>query len=209
VPGTEVLTETLRTGFLLVAADLTSTPPYGAAPLAEAVFLVVDVEFHPRVWVWSTSRALVDIERAPFPGVASRLSASSSNTRIPPLIRPYPARQKLSTCTTPASLSGEFVLVFSREETYRAGRAGGYFSFCLRIFVLQNPPYMASRQLLITRIAAAVTSFNPLPCQAWHGYMVTSRMEVEVGADGRASAPPSGAAAATPPAGAGLVVQRD
>jgi hypothetical protein len=53
---------------------------------------------------------------------------------------------------------------------------------------------MASRQVLITRIAAAGTSFSPLPCQAWHVYIVTSahRVEVEVGADRAASAPPSG-----------------
>jgi hypothetical protein len=63
---------------------------------------------------------------------------------------------------------------------------------------------MAPRQLLIRRIAAAGTSFSPLPCQARHGYMVTSanRAEVEVGADGPASASLSGAAAAAPPAGA-------
>jgi hypothetical protein len=68
----------------------------------------------------------------------------------------------------------------------------------------QNLPYMASRQLLIPRIATVGTSFSPLPCQAWHGYGVTNahRVEVEVGADGPASAPPSGAAAAAPPAGA-------
>jgi hypothetical protein len=68
----------------------------------------------------------------------------------------------------------------------------------------QNLPYMASRQLLIPRIAAVGTSFSPLPCQAWHGYGATSahRVEVEVGADGPASAPPSGAAAVAPPAGA-------
>jgi hypothetical protein len=63
---------------------------------------------------------------------------------------------------------------------------------------------MASRQLLIPRIAAVGTSFSPLPCQAWHGYGVTiaHRVELEVGADGPASAPLSGAAAAAPPAGA-------
>jgi hypothetical protein len=33
----------------------------------------------------------------------------------------------------------------------------GYYDF-------PNPPYKASRQLLITRISAAGTSFNPLPC---------------------------------------------
>jgi hypothetical protein len=70
--------------------------------------------------------------------------------------------------------------------------------------VFQNPPYRASRQLLIPRIAAVGTSFSPLPCQAWHGYGFTSahRVEVEVGADGPASTPLSGAAAAAPPAGA-------
>jgi hypothetical protein len=63
---------------------------------------------------------------------------------------------------------------------------------------------MAYRQLLIPRIAAVGTSFSPLPCQGWHGYGVTNahRVEVEVGADGHASAPLSGAAAAAPPAGA-------
>jgi hypothetical protein len=71
-------------------------------------------------------------------------------------------------------------------------------------YVFRNPPYMASRQPLIPRIAAVGTSFSPLPCQAWHGYGVTNahRVDVEVGADGLASAPPSGAAAAAPPAGA-------
>jgi hypothetical protein len=60
---------------------------------------------------------------------------------------------------------------------------------------------------VIPRIAAVGTSFSPLPCQAWHGYGVTSahRVEVEVGADEPASAPPSGAAAVAPPAGASIV----
>jgi hypothetical protein len=64
--------------------------------------------------------------------------------------------------------------------------------------------WLQSRHLLISRIATVGTSLSSLPCQAWHGYGVTSahRVEVEVGADGHASAPPSGAAAAAPPAGA-------
>jgi hypothetical protein len=75
---------------------------------------------------------------------------------------------------------------------------------CTDIMFFQNPLYMASRQLLIPRIAAVGTSFKPLPCQAWHGYGVTNahRVVVKVGADGPASAPPSGAAAAAPAAGA-------
>jgi hypothetical protein len=67
-----------------------------------------------------------------------------------------------------------------------------------------NPPYMAFEHLMIPRIAAVGTSFNPLPCQAWHGYGVTSAhcVEVEVGADEHASSPPCGAAAAALPAAA-------
>jgi hypothetical protein len=70
--------------------------------------------------------------------------------------------------------------------------------------LFQNPPYRASRQLMIPRVATVGTSFSPLPCQAWHGYGVTiaHRVEVEVGADGPANAAFSGAAAAAPPAGA-------
>jgi hypothetical protein len=72
---------------------------------------------------------------------------------------------------------------------------------CTDVMFFQNPPYMASRQVLIMRIATVGTSFSPLTCQAWHGYGVTSAhcVEVEVGADGHASAPRSGAAAAAPP----------
>jgi hypothetical protein len=51
-------------------------------------------------------------------------------------------------------------------------------------------------------------SLSPLPCQAWHGYMVTSahRVKVDVAADGYASATPFGAAAVAPPAGADELV---
>jgi hypothetical protein len=49
----------------------------------------------------------------------------------------------------------------------------GYFDF-------QNSPYMVSRHLVIPRIATAGTSFSPLPCQAWHDYMVTITHRVEV-----------------------------
>jgi hypothetical protein len=38
----------------------------------------------------------------------------------------------------------------------------------------ESPPYMASRQLLITRIAAPGTSFSPPQWWAWHGYKVTT-----------------------------------
>jgi hypothetical protein len=74
--------------------------------------------------------------------------------------------------------------------------------------IFQNPPYMASRQLVIPRIAVAGTSLSPLPCQAWHGYMVTSahRVETVVSTDIHASAPPSGAVAAAPPGRLGYTI---
>jgi hypothetical protein len=105
----------------------------------------------------------------------------------------------------PAPSSGEYLRVFSREKDTSDWPSGGSMCRCIDFMLFQSPPYRASRQLLIPRIAAIGTSFRPLPCQAWHGYMVTSahRVEVEVGTDGPASAPLSGAAAASPPAGAG------
>jgi hypothetical protein len=67
---------------------------------------------------------------------------------------------------------------------------------------------MATRQLLITRIAAAGTLLSTLSCPARHGYKLASahRVEVKVGTDGHASAPPSGSAADAPLAGAGLIL---
>jgi hypothetical protein len=62
------------------------------------------------------------------------------------------------------------------------------------------------RTWLIPRIAAAGTSFSPLPCHALYGYMFTSahRVKVEVGAKGCASRErtPFGGAAGAPAAGA-------
>jgi hypothetical protein len=50
------------------------------------------------------------------------------------------------------------------------------------------------RDTAAPRLVVADTSFSPLPCLASYGYMVTSahRVEVEVTADGPASAPPPG-----------------
>jgi hypothetical protein len=49
-----------------------------------------------------------------------------------------------------------------------------------------------------------LTPPSPLPCHAWHSYKVTITYHEEVGvsADGHASATPSVAAAAAPPASA-------
>jgi hypothetical protein len=113
-------------------------------------------------------------------------------------------RQKYFANAAPAPSSGEYLRVFSRGKDISDMPSGRSLCRCTDIMFFQNPPYRASRVLMIPRIAGVGTSFCPLPCQAWHGYMVTSahRLEVEVSADGHASAPLSGAAAAAPPAGA-------
>jgi hypothetical protein len=65
-----------------------ASPPDLAAPPNAIVLLavVVVLPLFGRLYV----NMLVDVERAPFPSIASRLSAASSNTLNPPLIRPYP-----------------------------------------------------------------------------------------------------------------------
>jgi hypothetical protein len=72
------------------------------------------------------------------------------------------------------------------------------------IYYFKSPMYMA----FPTDVDPAdrrcrLTPPSPLPCQAQHGNRVTNahREEVGLGADGRASAPLSGAAADAPPAG--------
>jgi hypothetical protein len=74
-----------------------------------------------------------------------------------------------------------------------------------KYYVFPKPSVHGFPTTLIPRITVAGTSFIHLPCQAWHGYGATiaHRVEVEVGADGHASASPSGAAATAPPVGAG------
>jgi hypothetical protein len=75
-------------------------------------------------------------------------------------------------------------------------------------YVFPNPSVPGFPTAADPAIEAVGNSFSPLPCQAWHGYgvTITHRVEVEVGADGPASAPLSGVAAAAPPAGADLSV---
>jgi hypothetical protein len=65
--------------------------------------------------------------------------------------------------------SGEHLRVFSRGKDISDCPSGRSMCRCTDIMFLQNPLYMASRQLMIPRIAAPGTSFSPLPCQSW-GY---------------------------------------
>jgi hypothetical protein len=61
-----------------------------AAPPIATILLALGVVLPPFGRLDATR--LVDVEQAPYPSAASRLSAASSNTRVPPLIRPYPPR---------------------------------------------------------------------------------------------------------------------
>jgi hypothetical protein len=93
-PGTDVLIETLFTRFSGEGRSKIS-----AARLCRSTRRGCPTRYWCRaVWtplgrVCSTSRALLDVEPAPFHGAASRLSAANSNTRVPPPIRPHPSRQ--------------------------------------------------------------------------------------------------------------------
>jgi hypothetical protein len=65
-----------------------------------------------------------DKERAPCSSVASQLSVASSNTLVPPLIRPYPSSPKnIPRTSFPLGRVGicEYLVA---EKTYRIGRAG-------------------------------------------------------------------------------------
>ena len=75
-----------------------------------------------------------------------------------------------------------------------------------RNYFFKSPLYMAF-PTAADPTDLAVGPLRPLPCQAWHGYGVSSAHHGGRGgdADGPASAPPSGAAAAAPPAGALLL----
>jgi hypothetical protein len=64
------LTETFRTRFFPAATDLLSALDR-AAPLAAAVLLAAGVEIRPILDM------LANVERVPFPSVASQISAAS------------------------------------------------------------------------------------------------------------------------------------
>jgi hypothetical protein len=75
-------------GFRTAANHADHPSPDFAAPPDATILLAVGVVLPPfgRLDV----NMLVDVERVPNPGAAFRLSAASSNTLNPPVIRPYP-----------------------------------------------------------------------------------------------------------------------
>jgi hypothetical protein len=53
---------------------------------------------------------VVDVERVPYPRGASRLSAANSNTRVPPVIRPYhPLHHTLLKIHAPPPQMGQYL----------------------------------------------------------------------------------------------------
>jgi hypothetical protein len=66
----------------------------------------------------------VDVKRAPYPNVDSWLSAASSNTRVPPLIRPYPPRHHILPEIHPPKWDG-ILVVSIIETTHQAEDLGG------------------------------------------------------------------------------------
>ena len=73
------------------------------------------------------------------PSAASQLSAASSNTLVPPLIRPYPSSPKNISQTPPPPHRRESICEYLvAEMTYRTGRAGDPCAG-VRIFCFPKP----------------------------------------------------------------------
>jgi hypothetical protein len=124
--------------------------------------------------------------------------ATNSDPRVPS----SPPKYALDTDPTHGK---ECILgVSNHEKKYRTSRAGD-LDASVHIIQFNAPRTKAPRQLLIRGLY--LPYFNPpspQPYKTLHGYTVTNAHYEEVGvtADVHASAPPSEAAAAAPPAGA-------
>jgi hypothetical protein len=167
-------------------------PPYFAALPVAIVLLAAGVVMPPfgRLDVCM----MVDVERAPYPSVASGFFAASSNTRVPSLICPYPPLHPtlLKMHAHPPKCYG--MLVVSNLEKH-IGRPEREILAPTKSFFEKPNVHGLSRQMRIARIAlpallapyrakyVTVTGF-PTPTTGRRG-----------DADGPASAPPSGAAA--------------
>jgi hypothetical protein len=70
----------------------------------------------------------------------SRLAITSSNTRFPPLIRPYPPRHETLMEYKPHPLEvGLYSVVYDRGKTYRTGRAGDLGAGIAQKIFIQKP----------------------------------------------------------------------
>jgi hypothetical protein len=102
------------------------------------------------------------------------------------------------------------ISVFDLEQTYRTVGAGGIGVGICVIIVFVSPPYMAFVTIAyhVDRICRLIGSprlapYFARPCMAtWLPSTTAHHEEVGVSENGHASAPPSTAVAAVPPAGA-------
>jgi hypothetical protein len=102
-----------------------------------------------------------------IPGAASRLATTSSNTRFPPLIRPYLPREQTLLEFMPHPLEvGLYSVVCDREKTYRTARAGDLGAGIAQNVFSKARCRRLSRQLLILRIAMSALL---APYRARHG----------------------------------------
>jgi hypothetical protein len=122
---------------------------------------------------------LVDSERAPFLGAASRLNIANFNARILPLIRPYPPRHHtLMRYLSHSPKVGMYLIAYGYEKTYRTDRARDLGASIAHKY-FKSPLYMAS-PTAADPADRVVAPLAPLPCQALYGYGVPSAHHGEV-----------------------------
>jgi hypothetical protein len=74
---------------------------------------------------------------------------------------------------------GLFLVVFVREKTYRTGPAGHLGAGIAQKLFFKSPMYRAF-PTVADPADRVVGPLSPLPCQAWHGYGVSSAHHGEV-----------------------------
>jgi hypothetical protein len=132
-----------------------NTPPFDLAAPPVATFLLATFVVLPPFGRLDVSM-LVDVGRAPYTSVAPRLSAARSNTRVPPLIRPYPPlHHTLLKIHAPPPKWDGVLAIYSLKKTHRTARAGDLGAGSThKSFIFKKPSVHGfSRQLRIARIA--------------------------------------------------------
>jgi hypothetical protein len=72
-----------------------------------------------------------------------------------------------------------YSVVYDREQTYRTVRAGDLGASIAHNHFFKSPMFMAF-PIVVDPADRAVGPLSPLPCQAWHGYGVSSAHHGEV-----------------------------
>jgi hypothetical protein len=114
-----------------------NTPPPDLAAPPVAIVLLAGVVVLPSFGRLEVNM-LVDVERAPYPSAASRLSAASSNTRVQPLIRPYLLSTTHYYRSNPPPPQWDGILVVARLEKH-IGRAEREILAHVAYYFFKNP----------------------------------------------------------------------